>query len=312
MSSRLGLLLLTLTVINPAYSADQQAEQQNAPQQVEDDSSEPALPPSLIDQRFKSEQSLLADPFGITQYRRNYVLAFSYIDNPNQIGSSESNQDSIDNVEAKYQISVKMPLYRTDSGDSALFFGFTAVSFWQVYSSEVSKPFRETNYEPEIFYNWNTSYKLLGYRFNAFQLGFNHQSNGQSELRSRSWNRLYASLLMSDADNFYALKLWYRIPEDNKLDPLQPTGDDNPDITDYLGHFELTYGTELGNFQMLAKLRNNLKTSHNKGSIELNLTYAISDRYDLILQYFNGYGDSLIDYNNYQQRIGLGVQLAFF
>lgn len=312
MSAKPFLLVLLLLHCCQAVASSLQQDEKQVELNSNDEASPAALSSSLIDKRMQSEQSLLADPFGITQHKRNYVLAFSYIDNPNQIGSSESNQDSIDNLEAKYQISVKMPLYRSDTSADALFFGFTALSFWQVYSSEVSKPFRETNYEPEIFYNWNTEYKLLGYRFNAFQLGFNHQSNGQSELRSRSWNRLFASMLMTDANNLYALKVWYRIPEDNKLDPLQPTGDDNPDITDYLGHFEFVYGTEIGNFQVLAKWRNNLKFNHNKGSIELNLTYAISERYELMLQYFNGYGDSLIDYNNYQQRIGIGIQLAFF
>ena len=41
------------------------------------------------------------------------------------------------------------------------------------------------------------------------------------------------------------------------------------------------------------------------------MTYPLSDRYEILLQYFNGYGDSLIDYNRSQERIGLGFQLTF-
>ena len=62
---------------------------------------------------------------------------------------------------------------------------------------------------------------------------------------------------------------------------------------------------------MLALLRNNLDFDSNRGSIQVDLTYPISDRYEVLLQYFNGYGDSLIDYNRSQERIGIGFQLHF-
>ena len=63
--------------------------------------------------------------------------------------------------------------------------------------------------------------------------------------------------------------------------------------------------------KLLARLRNNVNFSTNRGSIEMNLTYPLSDRYELLLQYFNGYGDSLIDYDRSQERIGIGFQLMF-
>lgn len=271
----------------------------------------PPPPHTMLDKRMRYDSKALENPFVIVQHRLNYVLPVSYISNPNQLGYTPDSSADIDHNEAKYQISVKMPIYIADSEDQGLFFGFTAMSFWQVYNNDISKPFRETNYEPEIFYNWQSDFNLLGYKFNAFQLGINHQSNGQNQLRSRSWNRLFGSLLFSDDDSFYYLKAWYRIKEDKKQGPLDPSGDDNPDITHYLGHFELGFGKELGNFKVLSLLRNNLKFSDNKGSLELNLSYPISNRYEVLLQYFNGYGDSLIDYNRHQQRVGLGIQMTF-
>jgi len=269
-----------------------------------------------VEKRIKSDRQALLDPFVITQYKRNYILPVSYINSPNQIGNDDFSSDKIDHTEAKYQLSVKMPVYLANDEDlQGLFFGFTAVSFWQVYNNAISKPFRETNYEPEIFYNFDTEFSVFGYKFNGAQLGFNHQSNGQNQLRSRSWNRLWASMLFSSQNSYYFLKSWYRLPEEDKQDELDPTGDDNPDITHFLGHFELGYGTRfntgLGEFGFHTQIRNNLKTSDNKGSIELNLSYPINDRYEILLQYFNGYGDSLIDYNRHQQRIGLGIQLSF-
>lgn len=269
---------------------------------------------NLVKERLQADVASQSNPYSFTQHKLNYLLPISYQSNPNQLGEDGLSQGNIDNLEAKFQISIKMPIHLADQDESieGLYFGFTAMSLWQVYNSEISKPFRETNYEPELFYTFETRLKILGYHFNAAQIGINHQSNGQNQLRSRSWNRLYGSLLFSDETSFYYLKAWYRFPEDEKDDPLDPKGDDNPDITDYLGNFELGYGTRMGNFNLVTLLRNNLRTSDNKGSIELNLSYPINDRYEILLQYFNGYGDSLIDYNRHQQRISLGIQLAYF
>jgi phospholipase A1 len=74
---------------------------------------------------------------------------------------------------------------------------------------------------------------------------------------------------------------------------------------------EFGYGRKLGNFKVMALLRNNLNLGNNRGSIQLDLTYPLTDRYELLFQYFNGYGDSLIDYNRSQERVGLGFQLLF-
>lgn len=238
-------------------------------------------------------------------------MPFSYVSDPNTLSASGLSTENVDNIEAKYQISVKLPLYQVENSTSGLYMAFTAVSYWQVYNGEASKPFRETNYEPELFYSWRNELTFAGFKFNQIRFGLSHQSNGQSGLRSRSWNRLFASAMFSDADSFYHIKAWYRIKEDEKDDPFDSTGDDNPDITTFMGHTEFGYGTTLGVFNVMALMRNNLKTSNNKGSIELNLSYPISERYELLMQYFNGYGDSLVDYNRHQQRIGFGVQLKF-
>lgn len=297
------VLAIGMLGINTDLAA-QQSSESSEEQTTENDT-------NMLKEREESDSQALSNPFAISQHKRNYLLPFSYVKDPNPLGVTELTSENVDSFEAKYQISVKLPIYLEKDTSSGLYLGFTAVSFWQVYNSEASKPFRETNYEPEVFYSWHTDYRMLGVEFNQLQFGLNHQSNGQSGLRSRSWNRIFASALFSDVDSIYYLKLWYRIPEDEKTDPLSATGDDNPDITDYLGHFELGYGKKVGNFNMLALLRNNLKSSDNRGSFELSLTYPVTDRYDVILQYFNGYGDSLIDYNRHQQRIGLGIQLKF-
>lgn len=266
---------------------------------------------SIFDDRAESVNEAVANPFALSQHRLNYILPFTYVSDPNTLSASGLNTENVDHMEAKYQISVKLPIYQESASSSGLYMGFTAVSYWQVYNSEASKPFRETNYEPELFYAWRNQLTFAGFKFNQIRLGLSHQSNGQSGLRSRSWNRLFASAMLSDDDSFYHIKAWYRIKEDKKEDPFDSSGDDNPDITTFMGHTEFGYGTKLGKFNIIALVRNNLKTSDNKGSVELNLSYPISTRYDFLLQYFNGYGDSLVDYNRHQERIGVGIQLKF-
>lgn len=266
---------------------------------------------SALDNRLEGDNEALDNVFAITQHRQNYLLPITYVSNPSTVASEELTNENVDNKEAKFQVSAKLPLYLEDTGFDGIYFGFTLTSFWQLYNNEASKPFRETNYEPEVFWQETADYSVLGYKFNTLQVGFNHMSNGQSGLRSRSWNRIFASIVFSDDDDIYYLKTWYRIPEDEKTDPLDPTGDDNPDILDYYGRMEFGYGRKVGAFKVLALLRNNLDLDENRGSIQLDFTYPISDRYEVLLQYFNGYGDSLIDYNRSQERIGIGFQLLF-
>lgn len=78
----------------------------------------------------------------------------------------------------------------------------TLKSFWQVYTGDASRPFRETNYRPELFYFTPTSWQPLG---GSTWLGFGieHESNGQRQELSRSWNRVYTNLTFAK-DNFVA------------------------------------------------------------------------------------------------------------
>ncbi|GBL04737.1 phospholipase A [Glaciecola sp. KUL10] len=280
-------------------------------QTVEQASDEIQTTDSVLDNRAKQNLSAKSNPFVISQYRQNYLLPITFVKDPNPLSVDGLTEENVDNFEAKYQVSVNLPIYIEDESASGLYFGLTLRSFWQVYNSDVSKPFRENIYEPEVYYQWNADWDLFGYRFNQAHIGFNHQSNGQDGLKSRSWNRIYASFIFSDVNSLYYFKTWYRVPEDEKEFLLDPEGDDNPDINDFVGRAEFGYAFNMGDFRLLSLLRNNLSTSSNRGSIEFNLTYPINDRYEWLLQYFNGYGDSLIDYNRHQQRIGLGIQLRF-
>ncbi|MBT1452357.1 phospholipase A [Glaciecola sp. XM2] len=306
----ISLLFITHNIAI-AQTTDPASDVELIGEQVPSNTGDDTKVPSLLDAKQEGDSEANRNPFAITQHRKNYLLPVSYTTSANTTTVDGLNDANVDRYEAKFQISVQLPLYLQEEENNGVFFGFTSTSFWQVYNSEASKPFRETNYEPEVFYQWSPNWNVMGFRFNGAQIGFNHMSNGQDGLKSRSWNRITASALFSDADSLYYLKTWYRLPEDDKTDQLDPTGDDNPDILDFYGRAEFGFVQNFGEINLFARIRNNLSLKDNRSGIELNLTYPINDRYDLLLQYFNGYGDSLIDYNRHLQRISLGVELRF-
>lgn len=264
-----------------------------------------------ISKRFIRERQTEFDPHVITPHKMNYILPISYTDDINEeayraIGGMSEN---LERSEAKFQLSLKVPLKSSTlfiSGD-ALYFGITLQSWWQVYSDNISKPFRETNYQPEFFYlaplNWHPFGGNTG-----FLLGVEHQSNGRTQLLSRSWNRAYGGFLF-EKDNFaLLLKPWHRFSEDDKEFPLDPDGDDNPDIEDYMGHFELSMAYAWDDYEVNFLGRENFST--NKGYAEVGFTFPISGRLRGYVQYTTGYGESLIDYDHNQQRLGIGIALT--
>lgn len=272
---------------------------------------QPTIKTGAISNRFISEKASAFDPYVITPHKMNYILPASISDGINQTAYQEFSNwaTNLEDVEAKFQLSIKVPLNKRkifNEGDG-LFFGMTLQSWWQVYSSNISKPFRETNYQPEVFYitplSWHPFEGNTG-----LIVGLEHQSNGRSQLLSRSWNRAYLNFLY-EKDNFaLSFRPWWRLPEDERTDPTSTEGDDNSDIIDYMGHFELATVYKWHQYEFSAKARQNFAT--HKGALELGFTFPLWGKLRGYAQYFNGYGESLIDYNHNQQRFGIGIALT--
>lgn len=264
----------------------------------------------VVTQRVKKERETEMSPFVMTAYRRNYILPVTYSDRINKDAYSEVDwADDLRKEEAEFQISLKVPLNYDDllvEGDG-LYFGITLKSFWQVYAQSISRPFRETNYRPELFYIAPTDWHPMdGQTWLGF--GVEHESNGQRQDLSRSWNRVYTRMTFAK-DNFaVSLQPWWRIPEDKKTSANDPDGDDNPDIEDYMGHFELSGAYKWNDYEFSFLGRENFST--HKGFAQLGMTFPIWGKVRGYAQYSAGYGASLIDYNQNQQRFGLGVAIT--
>jgi len=263
---------------------------------------------SLITRRVESEGKARSNPFVLIPHRTNYFLPITYEKSPNEAPYATFGE-RLNHVEVKAQISVKVQLARQLFGDNGyLYAAYTQQLHWQAYNPKISSPFRETNHEPEVFLTFLTNSPFLGLNNRLITIGVNHESNGQSGTLSRSWNRVFAQFVLEKNQFYLSFMPWWRIPESKKVNPTDAVGDDNPDIEHYLGHGEITGLYVLGQHRMGFMLRNNLK-SDNRGALQLDWSFPIQKRVRGYLQYFYGYGESLIDYDYRSNRLGLGFSI---
>ncbi len=210
--------------------------------------------------------------------------------------------------ELQFQLSFKVPILPLP-WDGKLLFGYTQVSYWQMFNSNLSSPFRETNYAPEFFARFEQGSHIMGMTKSSTTVGLIHQSNGKGVPDSRSWNRLYVEETLNWDRFTVAVKPWYRLPEPAKQSPTDPKGDDNPDIERYLGYGEL-YAEYRDNIWTIGiTARNNLRERPNYGAIQVELSRHVRRDTKLYIQIFDGYGASLIDYNRNSLRFGCGVMV---
>ena len=235
--------------------------------------------------------------FSLYPYQENYLLPATW--------DFDKKSDRKE-FETKFQISIMKPFANNLFGKEEIyFFAYTQTSWWQ--TSAPSAPFRENNYQPEVF----VMFPMEEYhkRWDAIIFALNHQSNGRDGEYSRSWNRIYAKFLFHYNEVIFNLRVWYRIPESKKTSPNDPDGDDNPDIEDYLGYGDLKIMYPYKDNLITSLIRYNPSTQ--KGAIELAYSKPIRNKdMFLYIQYFYGYGESMVDYYRLVNRIGIGFEYS--
>lgn len=265
--------------------------------------------PTPIEQRFATEIGLAVDRLGFLPHRPNYLMPVTWA------RGFSSDEPGAQPYEIQFQVSLKLPfsLPRTLRRPTlpVLYFAYTGTAWWQAYDPDRSAPFREYNHSPELFAEWQLDGAIGDLRARLLDVGFEHQSNGRGATRSRSWNRLFAQLDVEYGRQYWAsLRAWWRIPEDPKSDPDAAAGDDNPDITRTLGHGELRFGQSTAGLSWNVMLRRAMSRG-GKGAVDAKLTYptGFNPKTRWFVRWFDGYGDSLIDYDRRVQRLGVGLLL---
>ncbi len=209
----------------------------------------------------------------------------------------------LDSTEAAFQLSFKFRLWTTDDRRWGAWAAYTQQSQWQLYndSGNASRPFRETNYMPELILSYKPGLEWGGVQWNLVNLAFNHQSNGRSDVLSRSWNRVIASFGVESGNLGLLGRLWWRIPESSDKD-------DNPTIGDYYGWGDLSAIYKWRGQSFAGTIRGNPSTGKGAGQLSW-ATQPLLGPLRGYVKLFSGYGETLIDYNWKQTTIGVGVTL---
>lgn len=269
-------------------------------------------PSSLLDSRWELDVDAADDPkpapFCIRPYRPIYLLAFTTT-NTNRTPTSPnpdnnvSEPENITRGELKYQISLKTKILNDIIGDNGdLWMGYTQASHWQIFNESRSRPFRETSYEPDANLVFRTNFDVLGWKARMLGFGLVHQSNGRSNPLSRSWNRATASLGLERENWTVTLRPWVRVLEFGE--------DNNPDISDFMGRGDLEIVRVAGDSQFALMLRHSLRGGdRSHGAVQFDWAFPIAPPLRGHVQVFNGYGESLIDYNHRAWYAGVGVSL---
>lgn len=202
-----------------------------------------------------------------------------------------------ESADATFQISIRQRLTKSVLPFKTFaYLTYTQRSFWDIYAE--SSPFRDTNYNPGLglgkyIFHQN---KLVGAAFAQIK----HESNGRDGEESRSWNYLSVSMKYFFNARFnLSGEFWAPYVD----------GDNNQDLLDYrgFGYISLNYISNKQKWWLSADF------NPRKGLGNINTTMTASFRVSqksnqyLFARFFQGYGESLMDYNKYTMNIRIGI-----
>lgn len=258
----------------------------------------PANEQTALSDRLAAENKVEDNPYSLILYKATYILPFYYTQSPYDdiYDHNTPNGQKLESEEFKGQLSFQAPIvYEAFGPKNTLNLAYTQLSYWQVYAD--SQYFRETDYEPEIFFSHVQTNYL------NWKIGAEHQSNGRGGAQERSWNRLYGALNVSGADWLLTLQPWMLVF------PTESSQIHNPDITRFMGNGEETFAYKFSSLTVSVMVRNNLESHFARGAEEVDFTFPLTTHFHGMVQFFSGYGQSLIEYNHYTNAVGVGFAL---
>lgn len=221
-----------------------------------------------------------------------------YKDNYFTVGTAPFRKPTAMNSDVKFQISLAIRL--TDTvlpWDSFVFLMYTQKTLWNVFQN--SMPMRDLNFNPGI--GWSKPFFNKDRYVGKLTLLVEHESNGRDGDESRSWNRIsiYGSTIIDEWLMVHA-KFWIPVID----------GMNNKDILDYCGIYQhgvvITTPNKKFSFGITGVKRKGWNLNFNT---IFDFSWRVHEKSNLNLfaQYYNGYGENLLDYNQFHSRLRVGI-----
>lgn len=245
-----------------------------------------------------SENNELIDTDSLRRDFDNQPYFGLYKDNYFIFGAPVGQRPTKENSNIKFQISIAQRLTRsTLPWNTYLFLFYTQKVFWNVL--ENSMPMTDLNFNPGIglVKPLFVKNRFIGKLF----LLLEHESNGRDGIKSRSWNKVSVGAnIMIDPNFIVHGKAWIPIVD----------GMYNKDILDYSGIYQVgtsffTPDRRFGASVTLVKRRG--WTLNYNTIVELNYRLFKRDNQFLFLQYYNGYGEGMLDYKQFHSMLRVGI-----
>lgn len=246
---------------------------------------------------------VLAERLGEVRYNADSVRAeienspyFSLFKDNYFIGGVPlNNMPNRHNTDVKFQVSIQHRLTKSRLPfDTYLFLQYTQKTFWNVL--EKSLPMRDMNFNPGIGVG-----HLIVYKNEYVGKGYvmlEHESNGKDSISSRSWNKVTFAVAIDLTRNLQAqFKTWIPIID----------GGNNKDILKYNGIFQVAANYRTNNRRINLGLVVVQRKSWGQ-NMQLEFSVKIKDQVNqyLFVQFYNGYGESLLDYNKFSRMLRVG------
>jgi phospholipase A1 len=230
----------------------------------------------------------------------------AYKDNYFVFGPAVNHRPTNQNTNVKFQISIQQKLTRsTLPYGTYLYLFYTQKVFWNVL--ENSLPMTDLNFNPGLGlakpYFSSTDGRYIG----KLMFVIEHESNGRDGDESRSWNRIsLGGNILLDHNIMVHAKVWIPIID----------GQNNKDILKYNGIYQTGLQVMSNNRRFGAALcltkRQDWNPFNYNVQLELKYRFFKNENQYFFLQFYHGYGEGLLAYNEFHSQLRVGICLSPF
>lgn len=298
MLNSLPAVVLIILLTGTAFSQEAQVQEKQSPKQSTDSKSQP-------NDSTATAKSNEPEPKMDKEIEKVSKNLFG-IDPRNKFSIYQPNYFVFGKENLKMQFSGKYRLAKSFD----IYLAYTQTMFWSIYAQ--SAPFDDINYSPEVFYRLVEGDQKF---IRSVDFGMTHTSNGEDGAKSRSINRVF--LKTNVATSFGRNNVLAEL----KLQHIYSKADANKYIIDHMGYWEMkfivTHLLVSGESRLDAEYRffaGKSVVNLGKGGREIGLVYHLGgDNFNpaFYLQYYSGYAESLLHYDQKISQARLGLLLFF-